>query len=143
MNKCLVWLPVLIVAGVSIYKPAKEAYEEKPVNKSVSFAVYKSSAYTSAAYNNTSAQVHIIVEKTGTKGTSVVWDTTLNSRVLKDFPSLDKAQYQNILIPGINPCKEHLQVNYILTYNSKGNELQMQENAAVSNNGTTKVDISI
>ena len=143
MNKYFAWLPVLMIAGVSVYKPVKEAREEKPVNKSISFAVYKSNSYSSEVYDNTSAQVHIIVEKAGKKGSTIVCDTTLDSKMLKDYPSIERAQYQKIIIPAVNTSKEHLEVKYILTYNSKGNELQMQDGTVVSNNGATKLDIGI
>lgn len=143
MNKYLAWLPVMMIISGSLYKPVKEAREEKPANTSISFAVYKSNSYISEAYKNTSAQVHIIVEKVTRKGTAVVWDTVLDSKKLSDYPSLAKAQYQKITIPGIDPKKEYLQVRYTLTYNSKGSELQMQDGALVSSNGTSKLNIGI
>src|SRR6266496_3176028 len=89
MNKYLAWLPALMVLGAVIYKPVKEATQAKPVNKSISFAVYKSNSYTSAVYNNTSAQVHIVVEKVSTRGKhTIVWDKTLDSKYLSQYPSL-------------------------------------------------------
>src|SRR6476620_7024843 len=132
-----------MIAGVFTLKPVKEAREEKPVNRSISFAVYKIDSYTSEVYNNTYAQVHIIIEKAGKIGRTVVCDTMLNSKMLKDYPSVGKARLQNIVIPSVNICKEHLQVRYILTYNSKGDELQMQNVAIISNDRATKVGIGI
>jgi hypothetical protein len=143
MNKYLAWLPVLMIAGILTYKSAKEAREEKPLNRSISFAVYKIDSYTSEAYNNTSAQVHIIIERAGKKERTVVHDTMLNSKVLKDYPSVDKVQFQNIVIPSVNTCKEYLQVRYILTYNSNGDELQVQNAAVISNDGAIKLRIGI
>ena len=143
MNKFFAWLPVLIIAGGSICLPVKEAQKEKSVNESISFAVYKSDSYTSEVYNNTSAQVRIIIEKAGKKGSAVVCDTMLNAKMLKDYPSIEKAQYQKIIIPGIHTGKEHLEVKYILIYNSKGSELQMQDETVVSNDGATKLNIGI
>jgi hypothetical protein len=143
MNKYLAWLPLLMMAGVFTLKPIKEAREEKPLNRSISFAVYKIDSYTSEAYNNTSAQVHIIVENAGKKGRTVVCDTMLNSKMLKDYPSVNKAQFQNIVIPAVNICKEHLQVRYILTYNSKGDELQMQNATVISNDRATQLKIGV
>jgi hypothetical protein len=143
MNKYLTWLPVLMIAGVFTLKPLKEAHEAKPMNRSISFAVYKIDSYTSEAYNNTSAQVHIIIEKADKKERTVVCDTMLNSKMLKDYPLADKAQFQNIVIPSVNICKEHLQVRYILTYNSKGDELQMQNAAVILNERATKLRIGI
>lgn len=143
MNKYLAWLPVLMITGIFVYKPVKEACKEKPLSKSISFAVYKSISYTSEVYNNTSAQVHIIVKKASKKGSTIVCDTTFDSKMLKDYPSIDKAPYQKIIIPAVNAGKDHLEVKYILTYNSKGNELQMQDEIMVSDNGSTKLDIGI
>lgn len=142
MNKYFAWLPVLTIVGSLIYQRARKAHEEKAVDKSISFTVYKSNSYTSEVYNNTSAQVHIIIEKISKTGSTLVCDTLLNTKLLKDYPAIEKAQYQRILIPNINESKEHLEVKYILTYNSKGNELQMQDGTVVSNN-MTRLDIDI
>jgi len=88
MNKFLTWFPALMVLGTVMYKPVKEATETKPVNKDISFAVYKGSSYTSGIYDNTSAQVHIIVEKVNTKGErAIVWDKTLDSKYVSQYPS--------------------------------------------------------
>ena len=62
MNKYIAWLPAFIILATAIYKPVKEATETKLVSKDISFSVYKSSSYTSVAYNNTSAEVTIIIE---------------------------------------------------------------------------------
>jgi hypothetical protein len=144
MNKYLAWLPLLMIAGVFTLKPIKEAREEKPLNRSISFAVYKSNAYTSAAYNNTSAEVHIIVEKVTTSGKhTIVWDKKLDSKSLSQYPSVKNALKQNITIPNVNQKKEYLAVHYTLTYNSKGSELQMWESTIVKENNSEKVEIKI
>ena len=144
MNKYLVWLPALMVLGAVMYKQVKQATESKFVNKNISFAVYKGSSYTSGIYNNTSAQVHIIVEKVTTKGQhTIVWDKTLDSKYLSQYPSAENALKQNVTIPGVNQKKEYLVVYYTLTYNSKGSELQMQDGTIVKDSNSDKVDISI
>lgn len=144
MNKSLAWLPVLMVFGAITYRPVKETMEAKPVNKNISFAVYKSNPYTSGVYDNTSAQVHIIVEKVNTKGQhTIVWDKKLDSKYLSQYPSVENALKQNITIHNVNQKKEYLIVHYTLTYNSKGSELQMHEGTMVKDNNLAKVDISI
>ena len=143
MNKYLAWLPLLMIAGVFTLKPIKETREAKPLNRSISFAVYKIDSYASEAYNHTSAQVHIIVEKAGKNGRTVICDTMLNSQMVKDYPLVDKAQFQDIVIPAVNICKEHLQVRYILTYNSNGDELQMQDAVVISNDRATELKIGV
>jgi hypothetical protein len=141
MNKQFTWLPVLMLLGSVLSSPVKEARKTPIVNKSISFAVYKGDAYTAKIYDNTFASVKIVVEKVSKKEIRVVWDTALNS-MLKDYASIEKAQYKTVTIP-VNGCTEHLQVKYILIYNSKGNELQMEYETVASDNGETKLDINI
>ena len=144
MNKYLIWLPALMVLGTIMYKPVKEAMETETVNKNISFAVYKSTPYTSAVYNNASASVHIIIEKVDTRGQHTkVWDKTLNSKYLSQYPSVENALKQNITINNVNQKKEYLVVYYTLTYNSKGSELQMHEGTIVKENNSEKIDIKI
>ena len=144
MNKLLTWIPAVMVLGAVIYKPVKEATESRLVDKNISFAVYKGSSYASGIYNNTSAQVHMIVEKVNTKGErTIVWDKTLDSRCLSQYPSAENALKENITIHNVNQKKERLVVYYTLTYNSKGSELQMQDGAIVSDYTSGKVDITI
>ena len=78
------------------------------------------------------------VEKVNGKKRTLVWDTTLDSKLLSDYPSVENALSQNITVPNVFDKKEHLEVTYILTYDSKGSRLQMQGDAAVS--GGTKSD---
>jgi hypothetical protein len=144
MYKLLTWLPAVMVLGAAMYKPVREATETKTVNKNLSFAVYKDNAYTSAAYINTSAEVHIIVEKVSTSGKhTIVWDKKLDSKSLSQYPSVKNAMKQNVVIPNVNQKKEYLAVHYTLTYNSKGSELQMWESTIVKENNSEKVDIKI
>jgi hypothetical protein len=144
MNKVLTWLLPVMVLGAVAYKPVKEATDSKLVDKDISFAVYKGSSYTSGAYNNTSAQVHMIVEKVNTNGQhTIVWDKTLDSRYLNQYPSAEDAIKEKVTIYNVNQKKEHLVVYYTLTYDSKGSELQMQDGTIVNDNNSGKVDISI
>jgi len=144
MYKLLTWLPAVMVLGAAMYKPVREATETKTVNKNLSFAVYKDNAYTSAAYINTSAEVHIIVEKVSTSGKhTIVWDKKLDSKSLSQYPSVKNAMKQNVVIPNVNQKKEYLAVHYTLTYNSKGSELQMWESTILKENNSEKVEIKI
>jgi hypothetical protein len=143
MNKYLAWLPALMVLGAVIYKPVKEAMQPRLVSKNVSLEVYKGSEYTSGVYNNTSAEVHIAVEKVNSKGQhTIVWNKTIDARTLNEYPSIENALKQTITVHNVNQKKEYLVVDYTLTYNSKGTELQMHDAEVVKDN-TDKVDISI
>jgi hypothetical protein len=144
MNKYLAWLPAPTILGAVMYKSVKENTATKTVSKNISFNVYKSNPYTSGVYNNTSVQVHIIVEKINTGGQhTIVWDKKLDSKCLSQYPSVENALKQNITIRNVNQKKEYVAVYYTLTYNSKGSELQMQDGIIMKDNNYGKIDISI
>jgi len=138
-----------VVASVAVvaafaYKPVVQVLTEKPVEKSIAVEVYRDNTYNSAAYNQTSAQVHIIVEKVSKHSRTIVWEKTMDARELKQYPTADKPITQKIIVPGINDRKEHLEVKYVLVYDSKGTRLEMQNGEVVSTGAKTgKVNISI
>jgi hypothetical protein len=95
-------------------------------------------------YDNTSAEVHIIVEKVNTSGKhTIVWDKKLDSKSVSEYPSVENALKQNITVHNVNQKKEYLEVYYTLTHNSKGSELQMWESTIVRDNNSEKLDIKI
>jgi len=144
MKKIKILLPVVAVAAYVMSGSIKEIITPaKPVEKNISFALYKGSDYNSDVYNSTSATVHITIEKVSSKGRSIVWEKTFDAQTLKQYPSLQQAIAQTVKVPNVFDSKEHLEVSYTLTYNSKGSELQMQNGIMVNGNGTDKVYISI
>jgi len=144
MKNYLLWLPLVWFGfGAAIYTTAKgTTAPEKTVNKNISFAVYKGNNYASEAYNNTSATLHIVITKVRGSNHSIVWEKTFDAKLLKQYPSLENALTQNVTVPDVLDKKEHLEVTYTLTYNSNGNELQMQSGTVVYGN-YDKLDISI
>ena len=145
MKKHLLWLSVVVVVAIAaMSKQVKDVITPaKPVEKSVSFALYKEGNYASDAYNGTSAMVHITIEKVNGKCRTAVWEKTFDAQMLKQYPSLQEAMAQTVKVPNVFDAKEHLEVSYTLTYNSKGSELQMQNGIVVKGNGTDKVYIGI
>lgn len=144
MKKYLLWLPLVWFGfGAAIYTTTKgTTAQEKSVNKNISFAVYKGNNYASEVYNNTSATLHIIITKVRGNNRSIVWDKTFDAKLLKQYPSLENALTQQVTVPNVLDKKEHLEVTYVLTYDSNGNELQMQNGTVVYGN-SDKLDISI
>src|SRR5690242_6461475 len=144
MKKYLLWLPLVWFGfGTAIYTTTKgTTATEKSVNKNISFAVYKGNNYASEVYNNTSATLHIIITKVRGNNRSIVWDKTFDAKLLKQYPSLENALTQQVTVPNVLDKKEHLEVTYVLTYNSNGSELQMQ-NGTVVYGSSDKLDISI
>jgi hypothetical protein len=144
MKKIKFLLPAVAVAAYVMSGSIKETVTPaKPVEKNISFALYKGNDYNADVYNNTSATVHITIEKVSSKGRSIVWDKTFDAQTLKQYPSLQQAIAQTVKVPNVFDSKEHLEVSYTLTYNSKGSKLQMQNGVMVNGKGTDKVYISI
>jgi hypothetical protein len=144
MKNYLLWLPVTLIGlSAAVYSPVRRsAAQEKTENKCISFAVYKGNSYTSEVYNSTSVKLHITIEKVRGENRRVVWDKTFDAKLLKEYPALENALSQKVIVPDVHDKKEHLEITYTLLYNSKGSELQMQSDTVVYG-ASDKIDISI
>src|SRR3954452_18165722 len=104
MKNYLLWLPVTLVGlSAAVYSPVRRsAAQEKTENKSISFAVYKSNSYTSEVYNNTSVKLHITIERVGGENRRVVWDKTFDAKLLKEYPALENALSQKVIVSDVH-----------------------------------------
>ncbi len=129
MKKNLLWLTLILLTSfiaIAAYKPIKAAMmKDNRVDKTISFAIYKGSNYASKVYNSTSAEIYITVEKVTNTNRTVVWDTTIDAKLLSKYPSVKKAFSQKVTVRNVIENKEHLEMNYVLTYNSNGSVLKM------------------
>ncbi len=144
MKKYSKWLMVAVsvIVMAFAYKPIKSAIEGNPVDKRISFVIYKGNNYTSKAYDKTSAQVHINVEKVSHGKCITVWDTTFDAKLLKQYPSIENAFLKEIIVPHVIDKRDRLEISCILTYKSSGGQLQMQYGAVVMDE-SGKLDIPI
>jgi hypothetical protein len=134
MKKNLLWLAlVLFVSGIVIasYKPIKDMLKEIPVERTISFELYKGSNYASKVYKCSSAEIYITVEKVRNATRIKVWDTTLNAKLLNEYPFARKALTQKVTIQNVIENKEHIEMNYVLKYNSNGSVLQIQSRSFI------------
>lgn len=144
MKKYLACLIAFIILGILMYKQVNSATQANLVSRNISFAVYKSYSYKSNVYNNTSAQVQIVVKKINTKGQyMIVWEKNMDAKSLNKYPTPENALTQNVTINNVNRKKEYLLVDYTLTYKSKDAELKMHDATIVKDNMTGKISISI
>ena len=131
MRKNLLWIVfILMASGVTIaagYSPIMRELKSKSVEKTVPFLLYKESNYSSKAYKDLYAEVYISIEKFGNTKGIIVWDTTFEAQLLNKYPSAKKALSQNVTIQNVIESKEHLEINYLVTYKSKESVLQMQK----------------
>ena len=117
---------------------------EKPVTKDISLALYAGGNYNSKVYDQSVAQVHVIVAKLRGNKQTIVWEKTFDSMELQKIPACTNAISQKVRIGNVFDKKEQLVVYYTLTYDSKGSIMQMQNGTYVSKgNHTDKLFISI
>jgi hypothetical protein len=99
MNKYLTCLPAVMLLGGIMWMQAKNATQSNLANKDISFAVYKSHSYKSRVYDNTSAEVHIIVEQINKRGQhTIVWEKSINAKSLSKYPTAEDALQQNVIV---------------------------------------------
>jgi len=143
-KRLLGWVLILglPLIGIAAFQTVKESFLSVRVDKSVSFHLYKGNDYAPKIYDSTESEIEITVEKVNGKNRSPVWDTTLGPRLLKNYPSFEKALSKTIIVPAVLEGKEHLEVRYVIIYNSKGNILQIQYGPYVLND-PGELDISL
>ena len=140
MRNKLLWLSFIFIASgaaVAAYHPLMRHLNETPVTNSISFSLYKGSNYSSKVYRSSSAEIYITVEKVRNTARTIVWDTTLDAKLLRKYPPLEKAFSKTIIIPGIFESKEHVEMNYVLTYSSSGHILTIPSERFILNSKDT------
>jgi hypothetical protein len=142
MKKKLLWLGVILMisgVGFAAFLPLFKKAKEIPVTKTVSFSLYKGSNYNSKAYKESSAQIDIIIEKVSTENRTKIWDTTVDAKLLSKYPLFKKAISKTVIIPGIYESREHLEISYILIYNSNGSILTMPGEKHILTNANVEI----
>ena len=143
MTRYLHWLMLMLLMNVlESCSYLQKQSSEKITDKSISFAIYKGYKYNAKVYDCTYVEVHIIIEKVGEGKRTAVWDTTFTAKRLKLYPSPGKALSKTVVIPDVADTKEHLEVRCIVTYDSKGSKLEMQDGMIV-NDSTGKFEVLI
>ena len=105
---------------------------EKAVSKNISFAVYKAGDYNSNIYADASARLQVTIVKVRGSKRSIVWQKSYDAKLLNQYPSLQNAIAQNVVINNVVDSKEKLEVVYTLTYDSKGSQLQLQDGTTIN-----------
>ncbi len=153
MNKYWLWVAVVVTGvGVAGYKPISNAIRYTPVDKTVEFSIFKDRKYTSKVYENTTLDIHIVVERINNHQRTVVWDTVMSPKLLRKYPDELKAFKKSLVVPGVVEKgisipflynkKEKVHVTYVLNYLSNGNRLQIEGGSQVSDEKET-IEISI
>ncbi len=119
---------------MAAFRPVIKEEKVFSVEKKIAVSMYKGNSYRSHVYKGTSAEIYLVVEKVDGFSRTPVWDTTFKARVLKAFPFKEKALNYEFNVQCLMNESEHLEVNYFITYNSKGSLLRMQSPKALAEN---------
>ena len=99
---------------------------ENKATKTIDMQVYAAGNYSSAAYNNSNASLHVTVTRLKDSNKEIVWQMDYPALELKAFPENINAFKQQINIPAIFGKASNIEIDYTLTYNSNGSILQMK-----------------
>ena len=141
MKKFIAILPILITFLLAVQQVVKQHPTEKPVSKSINLSIYRENNYSSAAYDSTMASVHITLYKVVGNEYTTVYEKTLSSMQLKQFPDMQNAMNSSLTIPNLLNSKEKLLINYAVTYNTQGSQLTL--NNYMVTNATNKDNLKI
>ena len=141
MKKFISILPILITFVLAVQQVIKPHSTDKQVNKSINLSIYRENNYSSAAYDSTMASVHITLYKVVGNKYTTVYEKTLSSMQLKQFPDVQNAINSSLTIPNMFNKKEKLLLNYAVTYNTQGSQLTL--NNYIVTNATNRDNLKI
>ncbi|HWB25375.1 MAG TPA: hypothetical protein VG738_07835 [Chitinophagaceae bacterium] len=104
---------------------------EKPVSKEISLSIARDANYTEKIYDKSKASLHVIIFKVKNKKQIVLWDKTYDTLQLKDYPTIANALHNNVTVSNIVDSKEKLYVTYIITYNTNGSVVTIEDGTSL------------
>ena len=117
--------------------------ESNTVNKTMSLVVYKIIDYNSRAYDSTTVQFTIDIQKVEGSKRLTVWNKKYEAESLRAYPVKDSAPAQTINIPRFDNKKQQIEITYIRIYNSVGYQLALKNEVTLhkSTSDTLKIGI--
>lgn len=103
---------------------------EKPVSKKISLSIARDTNYNQSIYNLSKASLQVVIFKVRDNKQIVLWDKIYDAIPLKNYPTVQNALHNEITVSNILDKKEKLYVTYIITYNTNGGVMKIE-------NGTT------
>lgn len=104
---------------------------EKPVNKEINFSIARDSSYDGNVYDMMLATVQVIVFKVDNHKQTILWNKVYDTMQVKRFPTMGNALHQTVKVHNMLDRKEQLFVTYIITYNTKGSVMKVENGTSV------------
>ncbi len=145
MKKAIIFTSILLPALVALllvtplFRNAK-----KPVNKEINLAISSNNNYNSAAYDEATASVHVVITKVNGNQQTVVSDKIYSSMPLRQVPTNGNAINSKIIVPNVFDGKEKIVVSYTIIYDSRGSVIEFcNGQIAAEKSDHDHIDISI
>jgi hypothetical protein len=139
MKRAITFITMAVSVSVFCIKEKSWFATEKPIVKNVSLEVYKANDYLSAIYNNATAKISITITKVSNRSRTIVWNKTIDALELKQYPSLEDALMQKVVISDVFDDTEHLEIVSTLSYYSNGSVLKIREGLLLSKEATNGI----
>lgn len=144
MKKIIIIAAIILTASIAAFTPVKYFTKEQPVSKEINLAISSNNNYSSAAYNDAKASVHVVITKLVGNKQTIVSDKVYNNMQLSQVPTNGNAINSKIVIPNVFNKKEKLVVTYTITYDSRGSIIQFCNGTIASDKSNSeKIEIHI
>ena len=144
MKKITIFFLLLVAATFTVFAATNWFQKEQPVNKEINLAITSSNNYSSAAYNDAKASVHITITKISSKQKTVVLDKVYDAMQLSLVPTNGNAINSKVIIPNVFNGKEKLMITYCISYNSRGSIIEFCNGKVASDKSNNeKIQINI
>ena len=144
MKKITIIFTLVVAATVAVFAATNWYQKEQPVNKEINLSISSNNNYSSAAYDEAKASVHVVITKVSGSKQTVVLDKVYDAMQLKQIPTTGNAINKNVTIPNVFNDKEKLIINYTICYDSRGSIIQLcNDKIASDKTNTEKIEINI
>lgn len=136
MKRAITLITIAVSVWVFCMQTKSWFASEKPVIKNVSLEVYKSNDYLSAIYNNATAKISVTITKVSNCSRVIVWNKTFDALQLKQYPSMEDALLQKVVVGNVFDNREHLEIYSTVSYYANGSLLEIKGGVLLSKGAT-------
>ena len=104
---------------------------EKTVTKQITYSIQGDSNYNAPAYNKTVATVHVVVFTVKNHRQHIVWQKMYDTMPIKKYPVAYNCLRETVKVKNISDSKEKLFITYIITYDTNGGKMQVENGTAL------------
>lgn len=121
-------MAVLIMSAMGLYgKRFSVLIAEKPVARSIEFAVYAGSDYSSPLYKKSSAKVVLSLYRFADNSRELLWEGEVNEGSVKNYPSETDPIIKRVTLYNVFEKRETIVASYKVIYDALESELSYED----------------